>query len=319
MSGKDDKHYYGGQAVMGGVMMRGKKSWAMAVRKPDGEIKVEEKAVTDTDKRFFLLKWPLVRGVAAFASSMATGVTTLSRSAEIAADAFGDEQAEPSRFEKFLERKFGDKMNKVIIYVSVAFALVLGVGLFILLPTLIGQLLSPLMGGRQQLVGIAEGLIRMAIFLGYVSLISLSKDIKRIFGFHGAEHKTINCYESGAELTADNVSKCSRLHKRCGTSFMFVVILLTMVIFLFIVTETIWLRFALRILLLPLVAGLAYEISVKWAGRHDNWLVRIVVAPGMLVQKITTAEPTEDQIETAIVALKTVLAKEEPAEAQAGA
>jgi uncharacterized protein YqhQ len=156
----------------------------------------------------------------------------------------------------------------------------------------------------------------MAIFLGYVSLISLSKDIKRIFGFHGAEHKTINCYESGAELTTENVSKCSRLHKRCGTSFMFVVILLTMVIFLFIITETIWLRFALRILLLPLVAGLAYEISVKWAGRHDNWLVRIIIAPGMLVQKITTAEPTDDQIETAIVALKTVLEKEQPTETE---
>jgi uncharacterized protein YqhQ len=241
---------------------------------------------------------------------MVTGVSTLSRSAEIAAD--GLEFDEPSRFEKFLEKKLGDKMNKVIIYFSVVIALVMGVGLFILLPTFIGSLFSPLFGGRQEFVGIVEGLIRMGIFLGYVSLISLSKDIKRIFGFHGAEHKTINCYESGAELTTENVAKCSRLHKRCGTSFMFLVILLTMVIFLFIVTDTIWLRFGLRILLLPVVAGLAYEISVKWAGQHDNWLVRVVTAPGMMVQKITTAEPDEGQIETAIVALKRVLDKEQP-------
>ncbi len=308
MKKENEPTYYGGQAVMEGVMMRGKKSWAMAVRKPDGEIQVDEKLLPNADKRFFLLKLPLVRGVAAFVSSMVTGVGTLSRSAEIAAE--GLDEGEPSRFEKFLMEKLGDKLNKVIIYISVAFALVMGIGLFILLPTFIGSLFTPLLDGRQEFIGIIEGLTRIAIFLGYVCLISLSPDIKRVFQYHGAEHKTINCYESGSELNVQNVAKCSRLHKRCGTSFMFLVMIITMVLFLFVITETIWLRFALRILLLPLIAGLAYEISVKWAGRHDNLLVRIVVAPGMLVQKLTTAEPDEGQIETAIIALKTVLEKE---------
>ncbi|MDR1663817.1 MAG: DUF1385 domain-containing protein [Clostridiales bacterium] len=301
--------YYGGQAVMEGVMMKGSEMYAMAVRKPDGEIALIEKALKKKTEEFSLVKLPVIRGVAAFIDSMVTGVKTLTQSAEIATEGI-EEEEEPGRIERFLREKLGDKLNDVLIQFSVVVAVVIAVGLFMLLPTWVGSLFSPLTGGNTRLTGVIEGVLRVGIFVGYVSLMSLSKDVKRMFAYHGAEHKTINCFESGDALTAENVAKHSRLHKRCGTSFLLVVMLISMLVFMFVTTETIWLRFATRILLLPVIAGLAYEVSVKWAGRHDNWLVRAVIFPGMCLQRITTGEPDAGQIEVAITALNKVLEKE---------
>ena len=209
---------------------------------------------------------------------------------------------------------FGDKLTDVLIYISVAVSLVFSIGLFFVLPVFIGSLLRPILPGTWAL-GIAEGLIRIAIFLLYLFLVSRMKEIKRVFQYHGAEHKTINCFEHGEELTVENVKKYTRLHKRCGTSFLLIVMIISMVVFFFIRTDTIWLRLVSRILLVPFVAGISYEV-IRWAGRSDSPVVKIVSAPGLCLQKITTAEPDGSQIEAAIAAMKGVL--EEEAEDESG-
>jgi len=301
--------YYGGQAVMEGVMMRGTKGYAMAVRKVNDEIVIIEKPLSTITKRYPFLKWPLIRGVTALCSSMAVGYTSLSQSADIAFE--GIEEEEPSsRFEKWLFEKMGDKLNGIIKGLAMVFAIVLALGLFMLLPTFLGGLVPVNIAFK----GAIEGVIRILIFVGYVFVISRSKDIQRVFQYHGAEHKAINCYENNLPLTHENVAASNRLHKRCGTSFMLVVMVITMLLFMVVRVEGIWLRFASRILLLPLIAGLSYEVSVKWAGRRDNFLVRAIIFPGMLMQKMTTAEPDEKQIEIAVTALEKVLEqeKEEP-------
>lgn len=306
---KTQPYFYGGQAVMEGVMMRGRSWYAMAVRKPDGTIEIREKKLKPAAERFPLLKWPIVRGVVAFVDSLSVGIRTLTQSAEIAGDSL-TESEEPSRFERFLTEKLGDKLNNVIIQCSVVLAALIAMGLFMLLPTWIGSLFTPLLGGYTGWLGVIEGLVRIGIFILYVYAITLSKDIRRVFEYHGAEHKTINCYEKGESLTVENIAKFPRLHKRCGTGFLLVVMMISMLVFMFVRTDNLWLRFASRIILLPLIAGLAYEVSVKWAGRYDNWLVRAVVFPGMCLQRLTTAEPDAAQIETAMTALTTVLALE---------
>jgi len=304
---KKEETYYGGQAVMEGILMRGTKAYAMAVRRPNGEITIIEKPLSTLTQRYPFLKWPLVRGVVALCSSMALGFSALSQSADIAFE----EEAEPtSRFEKFLMDKLGDKVNDVIKWLAMVIAVVIAVGLFMLLPAFIGSLINAPLA----FTGVVEGLVRIVIFVGYVYLISRSKDIQRVFGYHGAEHKAINCYEAELPLTTENVAACNRLHKRCGTSFMLVVMVITMLLFMIIQIDGIWLRFASRILLLPVIAGLSYEVSVKWAGRRDNALVRAIIAPGMLMQRMTTAEPDDGQIEIAITALNKCLEQEKPSE-----
>ncbi|MCL2225168.1 MAG: DUF1385 domain-containing protein [Defluviitaleaceae bacterium] len=307
--------YYGGQAVMEGVMMRGTKGYAMAVRKPNGEIAMIEKPLSTLTKRYPFLKWPLIRGVTALCSSMAVGFTSLSLSADIAFEGLEEEEPE-SRFEKWLFEKFGDKLNGIIKGLAMVFAVVLALGLFMLLPAFLGGLVPV----RPALTGVIEGFLRIAIFVTYVFVISRSQDIQRVFQYHGAEHKAINCFESNLPLTHENVAASNRLHKRCGTSFMLVVMVITMILFMIIQVEGVWMRFASRILLLPLIAGLSYEVSVKWAGRRDNFLVRAIIFPGMLMQKMTTAEPDEKQIEIAVTALEKVLEqeKEEPAKGLEG-
>jgi uncharacterized protein YqhQ len=297
--------YYGGQAVMEGVMMRGTKGYAMAVRRANGEIAMVEKPISTITKRYPFLKWPLIRGVTALCSSMAVGYSSLSQSADIA---FEDiEDAEPtSRFEEWLFEKLGDKLNGIIKVLAMIFAIVLALGLFMLLPTFLGAIVPV----RPAFTGAIEGFLRIVIFVGYVFVISRSNDIQRVFQYHGAEHKAINCFESNLPLTTENVAASNRLHKRCGTSFMLVVMVITMILFMIVRIEGIWLRFASRILLLPLIAGLSYEVSVKWAGRHDNFLVRAIISPGMLMQRMTTAEPDEKQIEIAVTALEKVLEQE---------
>ncbi|MCL2048113.1 MAG: DUF1385 domain-containing protein [Defluviitaleaceae bacterium] len=296
---KEEPVNYGGQAVMEGVMMRGKTAYAMAVRRPCGEITIIEKPLSTITKRYPILKWPFIRGVTALCSSMAVGFTSLSQSADIAFEGI-EAEGEPSRIEKFITDKLGDKLNDVMKWLAMAFAIVLSIVLFMLLPTAIGSFI-PIPASFKSVV---EGLVRIFIFVAYVFLVSRSKDIQRVFQYHGAEHKAINCLEKSLPLTTENVSACTRLHKRCGTSFMLVVMVVTMILFMIIKIDGIWLRFASRILFLPLIAGISYEISVKWASKHDNFLVRAIIFPGMLLQRITTAEPDDSQIEVAVTALE---------------
>ena len=299
----------GGQAVIEGVMMRGKKIYAMSVRNPEGGITTEKSDVKDLSNKYKIFKLPIFRGVGAFVDSLVTGTKILMRSAEIAGEITEDE-GEPSKFEKFIMDKAGDKLNDYIIYISVTISMVVAIALFFLLPVFLGGFFRKYVDTWA--LGIVEGFIRIGIFLVYLFLISRMKDIQRVFQYHGAEHKTINCYESGEELTIENVMKHTRLHKRCGTSFLFLVMLISMVIFFFVRTDVIWLRFVSRILLVPVVAGVSYEV-LRWAGRSNSVFVKAISYPGLCLQKLTTAEPDGSQIETVISAMKTVL-EEEPNE-----
>ena len=306
-NGKQQTNNIGGQAVIEGVMMRGKKIYAMAVRNPEGEIVVEKKPVGGLGKKG-LFRYPIFRGMAAFVDSLVTGTKILMRSAEIAGEGWEEEELSP--FEQWLKEKLGDKINDILIYFSVFISLLLGMGLFFVLPVAIGNLFKTLV--PTWALGIIEGLIRIAIFLGYLWLISRMKEIKRVFQYHGAEHKTIACFESGKELTVENVRPCTRLHKRCGTSFLLFVMLISMIVFFFVRTDVFWLRLITRICLVPFIAGISYEV-IRWAGNSESSFVKIVSAPGPCLQKLTTAEPDASQIECAIAAMKGVL-EDEPEE-----
>ena len=303
----EQPHFYGGQAVMEGVMMRGKAVYAMAVRKPNGEISVVTRPIKDPAKKHPWLKLPVIRGVAAFVSALVVGMKTLTESAEIATD--GEPEEELTRFESFLKDKFGDKVNDILIQVSVVLAVALAVLLFVLLPLWIGSGLNFLIEGHPSLLGVIEGLARLSIFLIYVLVISRSKEIRRVFQYHGAEHKVINGHEQGAELTVENIKTCSRLHNRCGTSFLLIVMFISILVFAFVRTPDPWMRLASRLVLIPVVAGISYEV-IRWAGRSQSVLVKIISFPGLCLQRITTDEPDAPQIETAITALKSVLEAE---------
>ena len=294
----------GGQAVIEGVMMRGKEVYAMAVRNPEGEIIVEKEKWGGIGRKG-LFKMPIFRGMAAFLDSLLSGTKILMRSAEIAGESWAEEEL--SSFEKYLQDKLGDKLNDVLIYFSVFLSLVLGMGLFFMLPVWLGNFFKEIV--PVWALGVIEGLLRILIFLVYLLLISRMGEVKRVFQYHGAEHKTINCFEMEKELTVENVLGCSRLHKRCGTSFLLFVMVISMVVFFFVRTDSIWLRLLTRIVLVPFIAGLSYEV-VRWAGNSDSKFVKIVSYPGFCLQKITTAEPDGAQIETAIAAMKGVLEDE---------
>lgn len=301
------KTYIGGQAIIEGVMMRGRETSVMAVWASKTELVVEKMPVPNIQKRIPLFKLPIFRGMAAFVDSLVTGTKILNRSAEIAWDAAADEE-EPSAFEKWLEKVFGDKLSDVVIYISVAISLVLGIGLFVALPVFVGNLFKPYLPAPW-LLGVIEGLLRLAIFIGYLSIISHTKEVKRLFKYHGAEHKTINCFEHGDPLTVENVKKHSREHRRCGTSFLLVVMLISMIVFFFVRTDTVWMRLLTRLILIPFVAGISYEF-IKWAGSSDSKASYILSRPGMGLQQMTTLEPEEEQIEAAIAAMEGVLADE---------
>lgn len=294
----------GGQAVLEGVMMRGPNKLATAVRTQDGSIAVDEKLVQLLSSRYKLLKFPIIRGVVSFFESMVVGVRSLMYSAEFY-DIEGDEDEEPSAFELFLERVFGDKLQDAIIYFSVFISLLFAIGLFMLLPTVVIGFIKRLVQ-NPIIANISEGLLRIMMFLTYVYFVSKMKDIKRVFEYHGAEHKTIHCYEHNEELTVENVRKYTTLHPRCGTSFLLIVMVISIITFSFVSWSNVWLRLIYRLMLLPLIAGISYEI-IKFAGRYDNSLTRIISKPGMLLQKLTTREPDDSQIEVAIQALKSVL------------
>lgn len=297
----------GGQAIMEGVMMRGPKEIAMAVRKPDNEIIVERRPISSVLQKSKILKLPIIRGCIAFFENMIVGVKALMFSAEF----FDLEEngASESKFDRWLEDKFGDKIKDIVIYVSVVLSILLSVGLFFMLPNFVAELIAKLTsiqvdGTPRTLI---EGGIRILIFLGYLLLVSQMKEIKRVFMYHGAEHKTISTYEQGLELTVENARGSSRLHPRCGTSFLIFVMVISVIVFMIIPKGLTWYNRALfKLLLLPVVAGLSYEI-IKFAGRHDNWFTRIISKPGMWLQYITTREPDDSQLEVAIEAMKAVL------------
>lgn len=301
------KTYYGGQAVIEGVMMRGKKVYATAVRTPDGEISVEKKDNETLLGKYKLFTYPIFRGMSAFVDSLIMGTKLLMRSAVIAGE---DDQVEPSKLEKKLMDKYGNKFTDYMMYFSVAVSMVIAILLFFMLPVYLGSFFNRFIGGTYML-GVIEGLIRITIFLVYIFFISRMKEIKRVFEYHGAEHKTINCFESGQALTVENVKKHSRMHKRCGTSFLLIVMVVSMIVFVFVRTDDIGMRMLSRVILVPFISGISYEI-IKWAGRSDSTLVKIVSAPGMSLQKLTTSEPEGDEIECAIAALISVLQEEEP-------
>ena len=295
----------GGQAVIEGVMMKGPSKIATAVRKSNGEIVIDEREVSSFITKYKLNKIPILRGIFAFIDSMVTGVRCLMFSADQVDLEEGDTSMEPSKFEKWLEDKLGDKIKDIAIYFAVAVALVFSIGLFMILPTVIAGFFGMFIKNRIGL-NLIEGLIKICIFLLYIWGVSHMSDIKRVFEYHGAEHKTIAAYEAGAELTAENAKKYSRLHPRCGTSFLLIVMVISILMFSLFSWKNVWIRICYRLLLLPVVAGVSYEI-IKLAGKRPDGIVGLLTKPGLWLQKLTTREPDESQLEVAIAAMKAVI------------
>ncbi len=300
----------GGQAVIEGVMMRGPKESAIAVRKPDGEIIVEKKPVYSFVQKYKINKIPLIRGVFSFFESLISGTKALMFSAEFYdIEDEEDKKKKEAMTDEELKayNKKNEKMLTGAIFASVAIALAFGVGVFMLLPTFLVGLLRDFMHLNNNFLStLLEGIVRIVIFVLYILAVSQMKDIRRVFEYHGAEHKSIFCYEAGEELTVENVKKQKRLHPRCGTSFLILVMIISIIMFSFISWDNPIMRVVIRLALLPAVAGISYEL-IKFAGRHSGVIVDIISAPGMWLQKITTKEPDDAQIEVAIEALKSVL------------
>jgi len=287
----------GGQAVIEGVMMRGVKGIATAVRTVDGEIVVEKKAYTSVTKKNKVLGLPIIRGFISLIESLIIGVKTLNYSAS-----FFEEDEVPSKLDIWLTKIFKEKSNDVIMGISLVISLVISIGLFFILPTLVASVFSK-MGAGVMVMNIVEGLIRVSIFLLYVYLIGKMEDIKRVYEYHGAEHKTIFCYESDMELTPENAAKFGRLHPRCGTNFLFLVMIVSIIVFSLTGWNSIGERILYRIVLLPLISGVSYEI-IKWMGKSSGSLAGILSYPGLKLQNLTTREPDLSQLEVAIKALK---------------
>ena len=289
----------GGQAIIEGVMMKGPKKSAMSIRKPDGTLYHE---VWDNPERQWYNKVPFVRGIANFVSSMVDGYKCLMKSAEISTEGLEDEN--PSKFDKWLEEKFGDKLVKAVGYVSMVLGLCLAMLLFMYLPALIVSGLKGFLPHWS--LSLIEGLVKLALFIGYMAAVSLMPDMKRLFSYHGAEHKSIACFEAGEELTVENVRKHTRYHPRCGTSFIFLVLFISIIVSSVVSWDSLVIRVALKLLTLPLVMAIAYEL-IRLAGKHDNLFTRIVSWPGLMIQRLTTKEPDDSMIETAIASIKAVL------------
>lgn len=318
------KTMIGGQALIEGIMMRGPDKDAIAIRGKDG-IRVDVKP-RKVHPKGTVATWPLIRGVLGFFDAQVTGVKALMQSADLAPE---EMQEEPSKFDKWLEEKLGsEKFQKVIIGIAVAFGLCFSVALFFLLPMIIGGLLDPLIPGSL-LQNLIEGVIRVLLFGGYMLLVSQMKEMKRVFAYHGAEHKTIRCYEAGLPLTVENVRQMTRLHPRCGTSFLLVVMVLSILVFsvassallaavpaLAAMEGTVLYRvimIAFKLIMIPLVVAIAYEIN-RLVGRYDNWFTRILTAPGMWFQNFSTQEPDDSMIEVGIAAVEAVLPEKEGAD-----
>jgi len=303
----------GGQAVIEGIMMKSKTHYALSVRMPDGSIKTEvDKSTTIRDK-YKILRLPIIRGVVNMIETLILSYSTLTKSAE----ALGiDEEEEESKFEKWLKKTFGKSIFDIIMVIATILGFALAFFLFSFLPSLVTKAVD---NGTNGALGwfknLMEGLIKMAIFIGYIWAVSFMKDIKRTFQYHGAEHKSIFCYESGEELTPENAAKFTRFHPRCGTSFLFVMLALSILVYSlpFISWDNMILRVLLKVLFLPVIVGLGYEF-LMYAGKHNNVVTRVLSAPGLWIQRLTTKEPTTDMLEVAIAALKAALPNEFPVE-----
>ena len=312
MAENEHRTSIGGQAVMEGVMMRGPYKTVVAVRKSSGEI-VKKEDENGTKNRASILKAPVIRGCVNFIDSLVIGMKALMFSAECI-DIEDEDEEEPSKFDKWLEDKLGDKLKDVVIYVSVIISMLFSIGVFMLLPAFLTRLVEAIPGiqavtSAHAFTSVFEGIIRMLIFLGYMTLISRMKDIRRVYEYHGAEHKTIACYEAGEELTVENVKKHTRFHPRCGTSFLLFVMIISILVFALLprfddfgaVSGTL-LRLLTRLALMPVVAGLSYEV-IKLAGRSKNKCVLLLSKPGLWLQRLTTREPDDSQIEVAIASM----------------
>ncbi len=315
------KTMIGGQALIEGIMMRGPEKDAVVVRTKDGlQVDVKPRKVY---KKGSIYRWPLIRGVVTFMDSQIAGVKALMQSADLSPE----EQEEPSKLDQWLERKLGSKaFQNLLVSVAVFLGLAMSVGLFMILPMLAGDVLE-IWVDNNLLKHLLEGVVRIAIFVVYIALISRMKDMQRVFAYHGAEHKTIRCYEAGLPLTVENIREQTRLHPRCGTSFLLIVMILS--IFLFSITTSLLemipafeqidgiydnlLMMGVKLLLLPLLVAISYEFN-RIVGRHDNWLTRVLTAPGMWFQKFTTAEPDDSMIEVAVTAVEAVLPEQEGAD-----
>ncbi len=318
------KTMIGGQALIEGIMMRGPEKDAIVVRNKDGlQVDVKPRKI---HKKGSFATWPLIRGVVGFFDSQVTGVKALMQSADLAPEEY---QEEPSKFDAWLEKKLGnEKFQKAIIGIAVVLGLAMSIGLFFLLPMVIGSFFDRWIESLV-LLNLVEGLVRMVIFAGYMLLVSRMKEMQRVFAYHGAEHKTIRCYEAGLPLTVENVRKMNRKHPRCGTSFLLVVMLLSILVFSIASSALLSMlpglaamqgKFLYRLImiiyklaLLPVVVAIAYEIN-RWVGRHDNWFTRILTAPGMWFQNFTTCEPDDSMIEVGIAAVEAVLPAEKGAD-----
>lgn len=296
----------GGQALIEGIMMRGPHTTAAAFVSHDGTVTAETFEVKTLREKYRILNLPLLRGTVSLIDSLRIGMKMLNTAADRYMEDVGEEE-EPGRFEAWLNRVFGEKVMDVLMSVATVLAVILAVVLFVFLPSLAGQGLDILLGGR--LGGwrsVFEGVLRVAIFVGYVGLCSLIPDVRRTFEFHGAEHKTIFCYENELPLTVENVRTQSRFHPRCGTSFLMLTLIVGIVIGFFIPFENPFLRTGVKLLLIPLTMGVGYEL-IRLCGKHDNRLTRIIAAPGLWVQRLTVKEPDDTMIRAAIAAMELVI------------
>lgn len=294
------KEFVGGQAVIEGVMMQNKTKRAIAVRKSDGNIEIDKKNIKSWVRDKNIDKIPFVRGAFMLIDSMVEGIQSLNFSSQ-----FFLEEEEESKFDDFIRKIFKDKATDVMIYISLFISIILSMGLFVFVPTFIGGLFKNIINNTI-ILHLIEGVIRITLLLVYLYFISKVEDIKRVFEYHGAEHKTIHCYESGLDLTVENARSFTTLHPRCGTNFLFIVMIISIIIFSFTGWPNLILRVVTRLLCMPIVAGIAYEI-IRFFGKFDNVSTKVLSYPGMMLQKITTREPDDKQLEVAITALKAVL------------
>lgn len=304
----------GGQAILEGLMMRGSRAMAVAIREPSGNIHLSIEPLKAPGK---WKKIPIVRGVVSFVDSLVTGTTILTEGAEVLErleEEQGKEIGEPGKFEQWVNKKFGEKAAwNVILYSSVVFALLFSVGIFVMLPTAVMNLLKGAGLSNVVILNLLEGVLRMAMFIVYVLLITKMPDIKRVFQYHGAEHKTIHCYENGLELTPENAQSFYTLHPRCGTSFLMFVMIISLLVFSLFGWPDLKTRLLTRLIGIPFIAGISYEV-LQFTGRHNNRFVQILSMPGILLQKLTTSEPDLKQLEVAIAAMKAVLPSHEDAD-----
>ncbi|MCI7792278.1 MAG: DUF1385 domain-containing protein [Lachnospiraceae bacterium] len=302
MSKKKQTRYsgIGGQAVLEGVMMKNKDKYAVAVRKPNGEIDVEVEEYKGIAGESRIARLPFIRGVFSFIDSLVLGMKVTMHSASF----YEEEEEEPSKTEQRLSKILGDKADDIMMGFTVVLSVIIAVALFMLLPFFISDFLGRYIRNAS-IIAIIEGVVRILIFLGYILAITMMKDIKRLYMYHGAEHKCINCIEKGRPLTVKDVKRCSRQHKRCGTSFLLFVVLVSVVVFFFIRVDNLALKLVLRLALVPVIAGISYEL-IRLAGRSDNAIVNLISKPGLWMQKLTTKEPDEDMIEVAIASVEAV-------------